>query len=290
MESAKNIQKLISEAFAIEQEEAKEAGRIGFMARALVQATLPHSKHEGNEFERINGNFKLSILSPAKIGLPYGSIPRLLISWLTTEAVRTQQREIVLGHTLSEFMEQLGLIPTGGRWGTITRLREQMKRLFASSISCTYDNGDNWSIKNVQPVSNAMLWWDPKKPMQAALFESTVTLGEDFFTEVVNHPVPIDMGALKALKKSPLALDIYCWLTYRMSYLKQNSTVGWLGLQTQFGADYALDTQGIRNFKKAFLRELKKVCLFYPTAKLNITNEGLTLIPSKPHIKKMLRG
>jgi hypothetical protein len=39
----KNLNKLISEALAIESRDAKEAGALGFMARVLIQATMPHS-------------------------------------------------------------------------------------------------------------------------------------------------------------------------------------------------------------------------------------------------------
>lgn len=286
MKSFDYVQELISEALELQENEAKEFGRLGFMARALIQATLPHSQQSCNEFERVNGNFRLSILAPKSIGLPYGSIPRILLAWLVTEAVRTKKREIVLGHTLSEFMQQLDLMPTGGRWGSITRLRDQMRRLFASSISCTYDDSKNWAIRNVQPISKANLWWDPKQLEKNSLFESTLTLGEDFFNEAIDNPIPIDMGALKALKKSPLALDIYCWLTYRMSYLKQNTTIHWVGLRTQFGSNYATDAQGLRNFKRAFIKELKKIHIFYSHAKIELSNDGLILKPSKPHIKK----
>jgi len=280
-----NLNKLITEALAIEAEEAKEAGTIGYMARALVQATLPHSKHEGTEFERKNGLFRLSILSPSKIGLPYGSIPRLLVAWLTTEAVRTKEKEITLGNTLSKFMSELDLIPTGGRWGSITSLRNQMKKLFAAAISCTYDDGHHWAIRNVQPVSKANLWWNPKNPSQASLFQSTVTLGDEFFNEAINSPVPVDMRVLKALRRSPLALDIYCWLTYRMSYLQRKTLIPWGALQAQFGADYAFDAQGIRNFKKAFLRELRKIYLVYPSAKIETEQNSLVLLPSKSHVR-----
>lgn len=66
-----------------------------------------------------------------------------------------------------------------------------MKRLFAASISCTYDDGKQWAIKNVQPVSRANLWWDPKSPKQATLFQSTVTLGEEFFKEAIRGYNPM---------------------------------------------------------------------------------------------------
>ena len=275
-----NLNKLISEALAIEARDAKETGALGFMARALVQATMPHSKVEGNEFKRRNGAFKLTILADSEVGLPYGSIPRLLIAWLTTEAVRTKQRELILGDSLSAFMAQLDLTPTGGRWGTITMLREQMKRLFAAAVSCTYDDGQHWAIKNVQPVAQANLWWHPKTPAQTSLFQSTLTLGEEFFKEIIAYPIPIDMAALKALKRSPMALDIYCWLTYRMSYLQKNTTIPWEALQIQFGADYGR----VRDFKRYFLNQLRSVLVVYPKAKIDKDEIGLILSPSKPHI------
>ena len=130
----KNLDLLINRALAIEDEMALDADALGFMARAMVQATLPHSKVAGNEFTRKNGNYSLTILSPSSIGLPYGSVPRLLLAWVTTEAVKTKSRELELGDSLSGFMRELDLVPTGGRWGSISRLKEQTKRLFASSI------------------------------------------------------------------------------------------------------------------------------------------------------------
>ncbi len=81
-----NLDRLITDALAIEAQDAKEAGALGYMARALVQATLPHSKPDSNEFERRNGAFTLVMLAPSKIGLPYGVIPRLMMAWMTTEA------------------------------------------------------------------------------------------------------------------------------------------------------------------------------------------------------------
>ena len=100
MES-KKLNRLITQSLAIEQEDIKT---LGFMARALVQATLPHSKTQSNSFKRKNGDFQLTILSDPDIGLPYGTIPRLILAWITTEAVKTKQRELILGKNLSDFI------------------------------------------------------------------------------------------------------------------------------------------------------------------------------------------
>lgn len=285
-----SVNELIAESLAIEAEEAKKAGTLGYMARALVQATLPHSKTEGDVFRRSNGAFRLAILTDSEvIGLPYGSIPRLIIAWISTEAVKTKSRELILGNTLSRFMEQLDLVPTGGRWGTITRLKDQMQKLLAASISCTYDDGNHWAIKNVQPVSKADLWWETRDPNQIAMFESTLTLGEEFFKEIISNPVPIDMRALKALKRSPMALDIYCWLTYRMSYLSKITRIPWEMLQYQFGANYQFTAHGTRDFKRAFIRELKKVLFIYTSAQVDTDSDNFILKPSAPHIDQTIK-
>ena len=64
------VEKIITEALAIEAESAQNAGALGFMARAMVQATLPHKRVEGNEFERKNGAFTLSLLAPRRLACP----------------------------------------------------------------------------------------------------------------------------------------------------------------------------------------------------------------------------
>ena len=274
------IDALINQAIAIEDEQAQEVGALGFMARAMVQATLPHSKVVGNEFTRVNGNYSLSIMAPSAIGLPYGTIPRLLLAWLTTEAVKTKSRELELGDSLSGFMAELDMMPTGGRWGSITRLKDQSRRLFSSSITAIYEKGPRFAVINQAVADKAQFWWDNKHPEQAGLWKSTVTLSENFFNEVVDRPVPIDMRAIRALKKSPLALDIYSWLTYRMSYLKSPTVVSWAGVAMMLGSSYA----ELRDFKKAFLNELRKVLLVYPNANVEVLPDGLRIKPSLTHI------
>jgi len=158
-----------------------------------------------------------------------------------------------------------------------------MTRLFSASISCLYDDKEKTGIFNIQIVEEARLWWNPKAPDEAPLWKSTIELGKKFFEEAINSPVPVDMRALKALKRSPLALDIYCWLTYRMSYLRKPTEIPWPALQMQFGADY---TQ-TRQFKAAFLEHLRAVLVLYPEANVEDGERGLLLKPSKPHVAQL---
>lgn len=125
-----------------------------------------------------------------------------MMAWMTTEAVRTKQRELVLGDSMSEFMGQLDMLPTGGRWCSITRLRDQSRRLFTTSVTCfsmeRMRRGSGFRI-----ADRHLLWWDPQSPNQKSLLNSTVMLSERFYHEVRTSPVPIDMRAMKALRSRP---------------------------------------------------------------------------------------
>ena len=83
-----------------------------------------------------------------------------------------------------------------------------------------------------------------------------------------------------------MALDVYLWLTYRMSYVRRPTSSPWVALQMQFGADYPPTAQGRRDFKKSFLKALAKVAVVYPEARLEKTPYELLLKPSRLHIAR----
>jgi hypothetical protein len=205
---------------------------------------------------------------------------------MTTEAVQTRSPVLELGPTLSAFMAERGLTPSGGPKGDITRLRKQIERLVCSYVTCRYKDDEQTSGKSIQIAEDYDLWWTPKAVNQATLWKSTITIGNSFFKEIIERPVPVDLAALKALKRSPMELDIYFWLTYRMSYLRMDTVIPWPVLQLQFGADYAQGSQGLRNFKKNFCERLKKVLSVYTAAKVSNVEKGLLLKPSPPHVPK----
>jgi hypothetical protein len=134
------IRETIETQLAIDAEDARSAGTIGYMTRALVLATLPYKDPKADAFTRVNGNFKLRILAGYDGGIPYGIYPRLLLSWVTTEAVRTREPVIELGDSLAAFLrDTLDLRSTGGKHGSATRVSEQMRRLFGALVTAQYD-------------------------------------------------------------------------------------------------------------------------------------------------------
>ena len=136
------------------------------MAKHLVQVILPHRDPGDVPFwSRTNGDLTLVIartqIDQEKnqlIGYPYGAIPRLLLYWITREAVRSKDRHFELGGSLPEFMREVGLNPSKGtgKRSDAHRLREQMTRLFASSISFQYGKTSGSRAGNcwLMPVSS----------------------------------------------------------------------------------------------------------------------------------------
>ena len=85
------------------------------MARLLVLCSLPRN-NPGNrlQYVRRNGPYALVMSAGGLNKLPYGNLPRLLLAWACSEAVRTQRRELVLGRSLYEFMRKLGMDDRSG--------------------------------------------------------------------------------------------------------------------------------------------------------------------------------
>ena len=196
----------------MEAEDARSAGALGFMARIFVQATLPHTRPLAHEFERVNGRYSLHLVAPPSIGLPFGSYPRLVLAWLTTEAVRKKSPEIQLGPTFSDFMYRLGLTPVTGKRGTVPRLRDQLHRLFSTTIRWTYteESHGRASGRGYVIAGEHELWWSPRDPAQQPLWRSRVVVGQEFFDEITRSAIPIDLRAVRLLKRSPLGLTSTC--------------------------------------------------------------------------------
>lgn len=164
-----------------------------YMARELVQCTLPH-KNPGNDkpaWTRKNGNLTLTI-RPAwdhkkgdVVGYPYGTLPRLLLFWITTEAVRTKSRRLELGNSLAGFMHELGLDPSrGGPRSDARRLREQMERLFRAQISFERDLTRAVKTKGATSSSTkARLGWICRLPQTVNFGGTRKTLNSPPFGE-----------------------------------------------------------------------------------------------------------
>lgn len=267
----------------IEEKNAKDNNQLGFIATAMIYASLPHSDIGGAVFKRKNNDIALTILNDPDIGLPYGKIPRIITAFLCTEAKRKQDPVIDLGRSQAAFAKKLGLGTGGGERGGITALKEQAKRLFTSHITLTGTPKSQFHWRNLNITDSGMLLWNPHDLHEKAPWESQLTLSKPFFDECIAHSVPIDMRVLNKLR-SPLAIDIYIWMTYRYNSISHPTPISWRQLKWQLGSNYADDEQGLKNFVTSFKTQLRNVVSIYREAKFSIDQHKLTLLPSKPHI------
>ena len=258
---------------------------LGFMVRLMALCSLPRT-NPGNrkEYKRVNGPYTLYMIAGGGNKLPYGNLPRLLLAWVCTEAVRTQSRELVLGKSLSKFMRTLGVYNSGGQ--PQTRLRNQMKRLFGCTVSLIYEDEHGEQFVSSLIAERGEFWWNERKPDQPSLWNSKIELGEKFFNEIIRHPVPLNMNTLTALKRSTLGLDLYLWLVYRTFSLRAPLRLTWKQLYCQFGAHpaKARDNNTVQAFRYKVLRELKKIKLAWPDLNYATAKGVLILLPSIPAI------
>lgn len=259
---------------------------VSFQYVPLIQCSFPHTD-PGTEtqFTRRNGWLELT-LSTARpdAGLPYGVPARLLTIYCASEAVRTRSPEIYLGASVHEFLRRLDVPITRGERGSLRMYANQLLRLIHCALTIDENLRDasgrtGLHIRQALFVEEARLWWDEESGVGQG---SSLILSPVLFDSILERSAPLSTQALRQLRKSPMDLDVYAWLVHRLFHLTRPSTVTWPQLSGQFGHGYTL----LRKFRAYFAESLKRVLAVYPEARLKLTDAGVTLLPSKPHIAR----
>ena len=216
-------------------------------------------------WERMNGHVHLKVLAgdamhPQKgqlvpLGLPFGPKPRLILTHLNAEALRTGSEEIEIESSLTAFVRRLSLDLHGRNMRTI---KDQLSRLSASSVRLGIVRDGRAITVNSQIVMAFDLWF-PKDARQRVLWPSTVRLSLDYFESLQRHAVPLDERAIAALSHSAMGLDIYTWLAQRLHCVRPGKPafIPWAALRDQFGWHY----RHMRKFKQVFRQTLDMVLM-----------------------------
>jgi hypothetical protein len=264
---------------------AREEG-ISFHYVPLIQCSFPHADPgELASFTRKNGWLELTLgTTRVESGLPYGVPARLLTIYCASEAVRTRSPEIYLGRSVHEFLRLLDVPITRGERGSLRVYANQLLRL----IHCTLSIDENireasgrtgLHIRQALFADEARLWWDDDRGVGQG---SSLQLSSVLFHSILERSAPLSTQAIKQLRKSPMDLDVYAWLVHRLFHLGRPSNVSWQQLSEQFGHAYS----ELRQFRRFFLDSLARVRVVYPEAKLALTETGVLLLPSRPHLAK----
>ncbi len=266
---------------------AAEDTDIGYLFSGWAQAALPHRRLPNDAAWQVTTDRVTLIVqpglrpapdgTPTSVGVPYGSRARLILLYLQTEAVRTNCREIELGRSLHAWLRRLE-IPIGGK--QMASVRDQAERISRCRLSFQIKQGSRTGLVNQHILDTSMFIEDDD--VQGGLFVERASLSQSFFDELKKHPVPVEEAAVRQIANNSLALDVYCWLAYRLHSLDHPISVSWKALHGQFGRSVAR----LDHFKEHFRTVLALATSVYPDAKVEETSNGsgLVLHPSKPPV------
>ena len=241
-----------------------------YLPRFLVATTLPHSDPKASKFTRVNGKIRTTLRAPRRIGLPFGVHARLIVIHLATGAVRARSRRFLVGRSVNEMLARMRITNGGGRDGQSTRARNQLDRLCATTFTTSTLLGNQG-----EDLLLADRW------MEKCPKGREVLLSERFFEQATRSSVPLDPFIVRELRRSPLALDLYAWLTYRMATLNHTVTVSWPLIEAQFGSEYTRP----RDFRAKFCRQLARVIEVWPGQLcVEPTDRRLVLDPGPPSV------
>lgn len=267
-----------------------------FLALQVVQCSLPRSNPGDTKvWVRRNGDFSLvleALTDPQtlqSVGLPSGSVAKILWLWINTQAVFNKNSadvenkyRLTLGRNLKSFLLALGLDPNtgGGKFSHAKAVKEELTKLLRCHISFHYNRSEGArggkSFVNLPIARSARLWWD-FTPAQKGELECEIILDEAFFEAITAVPVPVDMRVAVALMRSPLAIDLYAWATYRIFKLRQARAseirISLAALKEQFGDEY----KRADHFKEALAKALEKVKEVWPELDYTLANKALVL-------------
>jgi hypothetical protein len=255
-----------------------------FVHAGFALTALPHRRIEETEWVRETAGLTLRVESGRDergiaAGIPYGSVARMILLYLQTEAVRTRSREVELGRSINRWLTTMG-VNNGGKGYSL--VREQSWRLSLCRLTFFSTSEEGRQITNGGFVRNAILPSRPDDPAtQISLWRERVVLDEAFYTSLVEHPLPVRETAIRGLAHRSMAIDIYVWLAYRLWQIRRPKRVPWPALYGQFGAGFTR----LRAFRQHVKEPLALALAAYPEARVEVDDEGgLTLHPSQPPV------
>lgn len=244
-----------------------------FMPAFLVSTTLPHRKPAGTEFTRVNGHTETTLNAPARIGLPFGVYPRLILMHLATAAQRSRSRRFPVGRTINELLSQMRICRSGGKTGPSTLARDQLDRLCATSFTTTHKSKYGGSKMDV-----ADRWLEKDRG------SLEVALSDRFYAQATEHGVPLDAAIVRKIRRSPLSIDAYSWLTHRMNTIHKPTPITWPKLENQFGSEYS----EVRQFRRRFRQAVERVKAAWPALGIEFEERRVVLHPTPPSVKSRI--
>ena len=258
-----------------------QSQKLGFSSRPFVLCGLPIKCPPRGALvhERRNGNFTLLVTGHPRYGLPWGQ-DRLVPLFLATLATRQRTRRITFP-SAADMLDTFGMQQGGSQY---RRLIGAFQRVFGATIFFGTD-----TRRSISPVvhearfnfmSEARIWYsrDPEQRYLPGECQNLIVLTDEFYQEVVSHPIPTDLEPAKTLSSSPAALDLYTWISYRCFVAKGEERIpifGDFGLANQLGC--VLYSRR-RRFRERLEHWLNLVRAMWPECPAAISSDGNYLL------------
>jgi hypothetical protein len=282
---------------------------IGYYLPKFITTPLPHSEPDlpHNLYERVNGNYIMNLVGNPKYGFPHSGKARLIIAWIVTQLfkkhhtlkksgkdmaeVNFQAKEVFRG-SIKQMLDSMGYASKGGQNGQITLVKKQLMAIIKShyewekknSTTGDYEGEAGFLFTDKTKIAWRESRWDE--------ITSYIELNPSIYQYILGKrsgfaPFPIDLRAFTALRKSPMAMDLYCWLTKKMYKILGSDkrhqcftckekhhpfSIPWKALYPQFGASYSRQI----DFSNAAKRELKRIKLLWRNRSYHDQESGLT--------------
>ena len=225
------------------------------------------------------------------LGVPYGSLPRLILIHIMSEAVRTKSRQVHLGETLTDWMRRMGFRTASyGPRGSATLVRQQLDRLLACEWMIRWDSDktDGPSEFAMKELKLANEWVGTNS--NGGAFTREIVLTEGFHEHLAKHAVPLNENAIRQIRDSATALDLYTWLAYRLPRINATKPVSmsWQQLASHFGNE----PTNIRKFRQTVRDAWEhQVSAVYPEARADFDASIIRLHASPaPLQQKLIQG
>ena len=270
-------------------EDALATQDIGYSHAVMMQCFLPQRPISAREYDTRHGRAALSV-EAGRLGnrdvigefiycdVPSGAKPRLILPYIIGEALRTNSPEIDLGRSLRAFMTKVG-VPIAGTNGKA--LTTQIQNIAAAEIIIAVWADDQMHTEGGR-FARKLSFWLERDSNQQSFWTPSMTLSAEFHDAIQEHRVPIDVGHLAKLARSPRRMDLYTWLSYRTPRIRPGRRVSIsLGaLQTIF----APDISHARNFTVRLRADLAAIAKVYPQFRVEIAGDLLWLERSPPPV------
>jgi hypothetical protein len=267
---------------------AEEESRLGITHAGFAMTSLPHKRLDGPLWRRVGGATTLMVESGRDadgtfVGVPYGSMARLILLYLQTEAIRTNSPEVDLGRSMNSWIGRMS-VSVGGR--TYQLVREQARRISACRLTfLTTASGAEQRMNGAFVRGAISLAGVQTEGRQASLWEERVRLDEGFWASLREPPVPVREEAIFAIGTRSMAMDVYIWLAYRLHALTRPTPITWAAVQGQFAGGY----KDARFMRPVFLDALQLALAVYPEARVEVdVKRGVTLYPSPPAVPRQI--